>query len=157
MKLSELKQHLNQISKLNFIQPNGNFIPSHFHITEAGLTTKNFIDCGGTLRTEKTISFQLWTANDLEHRLDPQKLLKIIDLAEPLFENADLEVEVEYQMETVGRFGLDFDGMNFMLTSKQTNCLAEDQCGIPQEKLKVNLSQLSKSQNSSCTPGGGCC
>ena len=47
--------------------------------------------------------------------------------------------------------------MNFMITSKQTNCLAEDQCGIPQEKLKVNLSQLSKSQNSSCTPGGGCC
>jgi hypothetical protein len=31
--------------------------------------------------------------------LEPQKLLKIIDLAEPLFENADLEVELEYQME----------------------------------------------------------
>lgn len=156
MKLSELKHYLNEISKLNFIQPNGNFIPSHFHITEAGLTTKNFIDCGGTIRTEKTISFQLWTANDLDHRLEPKKLLKIIDLAEPLFESADLEVEVEYQMETIGRFGLDFDGISFILISKKTNCLAEDQCGIPQEKLKVNLSDLSKSK-SSCTPGSGCC
>lgn len=156
MKLSELKLYLNKLSKLNFIQPNGNFIPSHFHITEAGLTTKNFIDCGGTIRTEKTISFQLWTANDLEHRLEPQKLLKIINLAEPLFENEDLEVEVEYQMETIGRFGLDFDGINFILISKQTNCLAEDQCGIPQEKLNLNLSDLSKSK-SSCTPGSGCC
>lgn len=156
MKLSVLKLCLHKLSELNFIQPNGNFIPSHFHITEAGLTTKNFIDCGGTLRTEKTVSFQLWTANDFEHRLEPQKLLKIIDLAEPLFENEDLEVEVEYQMETIGRFGLDFDGINFLLISKQTNCLAQDQCGIPHEKLKVSLSDLSKSK-SSCTPGSGCC
>lgn len=157
MKLSKFIKHLNQISTLNFIQPNGNFIPNHFHITQACLTTKNFIDCGGTLRMQKTIDFQIWVANDFEHRLEPQKLLKIIDLAKPLFENADLEVEIEYQMETIGRFGLDFDGMNFILTTKQTDCLAQDKCGIPQEKLKVNLSNPSKINPSSCTPGSGCC
>ena len=137
MKLSELKQHLNQISKLNFIDPNGNFIPSHFHITEAGLTTKNFIDCGGTARTEKTISFQVWTANDLDHRLEPKKLKNIIAIAEPLFENQDLEIEIEFQTETISRFGLDFDGVNFLLTTKQTNCLAQDQCGINAERARL--------------------
>lgn len=157
MKLSQFKQHLAQVSTLNFVQPNGNLVPSHFHITEAGLTTKHFIDCGGTIRTEKTISFQVWTANDVDHRLEPQKLQKIIAASEPLFENQDLDIEVEFQTETISRFGVDFEGENFVLTTKQTNCLAMDQCGIPQEKPKVKLSELMTIQTSTCTPGGGCC
>lgn len=43
--------------------------PAHFHITEMGLVTKNFIDCGNTIREEKLITFQVWYAGDLEHRL----------------------------------------------------------------------------------------
>lgn len=157
MKLSAFKQHLDQVSQLNFVQPNGHFVPRHFHITEAGLTTKHFIDCGGTVRTEKTISFQVWTANDFEHRLEPQKLKKIIAIAEPLFGNEDLDIEMEYQTETISRFGLDFDGHKFLMTAKQTDCLAKDHCGIPPEKLKRNLSDLQTTQSSCYTPGGGCC
>jgi hypothetical protein len=154
MKLSQFKQLLDTVSQLNFVQPNGSFVPRHFHITEAGLTTKHFIDCGGTVRTEKTISFQVWTAKDFDHRLEPQKLKKIIAIAQPLFGNGDLDIEIEYQSETISRYGLDFDGNNFLLTTKQTDCLAKDHCGIPTEKLKVNLSDL---QTTCCTPGGGCC
>jgi hypothetical protein len=157
MKLSQFRHHLNKISQINFVQPNGNFIPRHFHITEVGLTTKHFIDCGGTVRTEKTISFQVWTANDFKHRLEPQKLKSIISIAEPLFRHEDLDIEIEYQTETISRFALDFDGNNFLLIAKQTNCLAKDQCGIPPEKTKVNLSNLQTTKASSCTPGGGCC
>lgn len=157
MKLSQFKQHLEEVSQLTIVLPNGHFVPSHFHITEAGLTTKHFIDCGGTVRTEKTISFQVWTANDIEHRLEPQKLKKIIAIAEPLFGNEDLDVEVEYQTVTISRYGLEFDGNNFLLTTKQTDCLAKDHCGIPPEKLKVQLSDLLTSRTSACTPGGGCC
>ena len=51
MKLSQFKQHLDTVSALNFVQPNGNFVPNHFHITEAGLTTKHFIDAGKRNRT----------------------------------------------------------------------------------------------------------
>jgi len=157
MKISQFKKYLDSISQINFIQPNGHFVPRHFHITEAGLTTKHFIDCGGTVRIEKTVSFQVWTANDFKHRLDPQKLKKIIGTAESLFGEEDLEIEIEYQTETISRFGLDFDGNNFLLTTKQTNCLAKDQCGILPEKAKVNLSDLQTSQNTCCTPGGSCC
>jgi hypothetical protein len=67
----------------------------------------------------------------------------------------DVEIEVEYQAETIGKFGLEFDGTNFVLTTKQTDCLAKDNCGIPVEKTKVELSSLESSN--SCTPGGGCC
>ena len=50
MKLSELKNKLSTVSNLTFVQPNGVFVPRHFHITEIGLVTKHFIDCGGTVR-----------------------------------------------------------------------------------------------------------
>lgn len=157
MKLSTFKQHLDNLSELNFVQPNGSFVPSHFHITEAGLTTKHFIDCGGTERTEKTISFQVWCANDYDHKLEPQKLKTIINISEPVFGEEDLEVEIEYQNESISRYGLDFDGHNFLLTAKQTNCLAKDHCGIPQEKPKLKLSELKTAQTSCCAPNSNCC
>ena len=60
MKLSTFKQHLDNLKAVNFVQTNGTFVPRHFHVTEAGLITKNFIDCGGTAREEKVINFQVW-------------------------------------------------------------------------------------------------
>src|SRR5690606_3427982 len=130
------------------------FVPEHFHITEIGMVTKHFIDCGGTIRNEKAVNFQLWNANDFEHRLKPAKLLNIIKLSEEKLGMEDAEIEVEYQSETIGKYDLDFNGNQFVLKSKTTACLAEDACGIPTEKQKVNLSVLN---NVSCTQGSGCC
>ncbi len=157
MKLSELKQHLHNLKAINFVQPNGTFVPRHFHITEAGLTSKHFVDCGGTIRTDKVVNFQVWTSVDFDHRLEPNKLLKIISIYEKNFGTDDLEIEVEYQTETVGRYGLEIKGENFLLTPKHTDCLASDHCGIPQEKQKLALAELETSNNSCCSPGGGCC
>ena len=69
----------------------------------------------------------------------------------------DAEIEVEYQSDTIGKYNLAFDGENFLLQSKQTNCLASDKCGIPPEKLKVNLVDLGAKEQACCTPGSGCC
>ena|SRR5690554_1547879 len=155
MKLSEIKVQLRQLESIAFQLPDGELVPSHFHVTEIGKVTKHFIDCGGTLRNEEVVNFQLWSANDYNHRLHPEKLLNIIQLSERVLGIEDLEIEVEYQAETIGKFGLDFDGKNFLLTQKQTDCLAKDQCGIPAEKPKLKLSELQTEP--SCTPGGGCC
>ncbi len=157
MKLSEFKNKLNGLDTVQFVQANGQSVPSHFHITEVGVTTKNFIDCGGTVREEKYVNFQLWEANDFDHRLAPSKLLNIISLSERAVGINDAEVEVEYQSETIGRYGVEFDGNKFVLLNKQTNCLAQDKCGIPTEKLKVNLKELQTSASNCCTPGSGCC
>lgn len=154
MKLSEVKSILNKVETIGFKLPNGELVPSHFHVTEVGKITKNFIDCGGTVRQEKVANFQLWNANDYDHRLHPEKLLSIIELSEKVLEIKDVDVEVEYQAETIGKFGLDFDGEYFLLTSKQTDCLAKDQCGIPEEKPKINMINVS---GPSCEPGSGCC
>jgi len=154
MKLSQVKSVLATLDNISFQLPNGTFVPGHFHVTEVGKITKNFIDCGGTVRTEEVANFQLWNANDYDHRLHPEKLLNIIQLSEDILKIEDLEIEVEYQAETIGKFGLDFDGKTFLLTSKKTDCLAKDKCGIP-EKPKVKLSDLNA--NSCCPPGGNCC
>lgn len=156
MKLSEIKTILSTAENVAFVLENGTYVPEHFHVTEVGLITKNFIDCGGTVRNETVVNFQLWNANDFEHRLKPKKLLDIITLSEKILGIGDFEIEVEYQTETIGKYDLDFNGKNFMLLHKQTACLAEDQCGIPQEKQKIKLSEINP-ESSCCAPGGSCC
>lgn len=155
MKLSQIKTHLENLTEVNFLLPSGTAVPAHFHVTEVGQVNKKFIDCGGTLRNESMISFQLWEAEDYDHRLGAAKLLDIIRLAERVLDLPDLEVEVEYQGDTIGRYGLEFAGSNFLLTARQTDCLAKDKCGIPAEKPKIRLSALA--QGPTCTPNSGCC
>jgi hypothetical protein len=155
MKLSEIKKHLASLKTIAFQLPNGELVPNHFHVTEVGKITKNFIDCGGTVRNEEVVNFQLWKADDYDHRLHPEKLVHIIELSEKTLNIPDLDIEVEYQGATIGKYGLDFDGTNFLLITKQTDCLAKDNCGIPEAKPKVKLSNI-QVQNS-CDPNSGCC
>jgi len=148
MKISDVKDKLSKLQSVKFILPDGKPIPNHFHVTEVGIVTKNYIDCGGTVRKDKIASFQLWTADDFDHRLAPQKLLDIINLSEVSLGLDNLDIEVEYQSDTIGKYGLDFDGTNFLLTKKQTDCLDKDRCGID---------ETISNKNSSCSPQIECC
>ncbi|MFY7861992.1 MAG: DUF6428 family protein [Chitinophagales bacterium] len=150
MKLSEVKSILPSLDNVVFQLENGTVIPEHFHVTEVGMIKKQFIDCGGVIREDRTINFQLWNANDTDHRLKPTKLLKIIQLSEEKLGLKDAEVEVEYQGRTIEKYNLGFNGDQFILLAKQTDCLAQDACGIPQD-------QLPETKKNTCTPGGGCC
>ena len=82
MTLKEFKKELvkqtNIVGDLLFEVDGGSIIPPYFHITEMGLKNKYFVDCGGTVRTESFITFQVWTAEDFNHRLAPTKLLELI-------------------------------------------------------------------------------
>ncbi|ASK29309.1 hypothetical protein CEY12_03960 [Chryseobacterium sp. T16E-39] len=157
MKLSEIKKILPTLENVEFQLENGNFVPEHFHVTEVGTTIKHFIDCGGVIRREKLVNFQLWNANDFEHRLKPGKLLNIIKLSEEKLGIEDHEIEVEYQSTTIGRYDLDFNGKIFILKNKSTACLAQESCGIPIEKQNLILSDLSSKSTISCNPQSGCC
>lgn len=155
MKLSEIKNHLATAEAVNFKLQDGTYVPEHFHVTEVGVVAKNFIDCGGNVRRENTANFQLWNADDHEHRLKPKKLLNIIALSERVLGMEDSEIEVEYQQGTVGKYGLDFDGKDFILIAKQTACLATDACGVPEPKSAFTI--INNAEGASCTPGGNCC
>ena len=148
MTLHQLKEQLQQQTTLAFELPNGSLVPNHFHVTEVGKVTKHFIDCGGVIRKEEVVNLQLWEADDYDHRLHPEKMLQILTLSEKAFNLQDLEIEVEYQGITIQKFGLDLKGNNFLLRQKETACLAQEACGVPEAKAEVA---------NSCAPGSGCC
>lgn len=149
MKISEVKEALATVEAVNFKLPDGSVLPPHFHVTEVGLVTKHFIDCGGTERKETVANFQLWEAGDYDHRLAPQKFLNILNLCKKVIGADDYKIEVEYQQSTIGKFGLNFDGNDFILTNKYSACLAQDACGIPDKPQEKGTS--------CCSPTSGCC
>lgn len=137
MKYQEFKKVLasNPDLGLQVVLPSGDFVPAHFHVTEVGKVTKEFIDCGGTKRETKTCVLQVWVAHDLDHRLTTTKLSKILGLSETLFGEEDLAVEFEYEDWDLSVFTLEAadttrDGLVLTLGAKHTACLAPDKCGV---------------------------
>lgn len=123
--------------------PDHTYVPKHFHITEVGIVTKRFMDCGGSPRSITHCSLQVWVANDKHHQLNSRKLMQIV--AKTLstlqtddagyFDLLNLPVEVEYEDGTFGCYSLDDieikeDSFVFYLGAKHTECLALDKCGV---------------------------
>ena len=152
MLLEEFKKILNNVQELKFELESGEVIAKHFHITEIGQVDKKFIDCGGTIRFEQKINFQLWIADDTSHRLLPKKIIEIINLFQEKIVMVNNEIEIEYQGDSIQKFGLKFDGEKFILTTKKTDCLAKDKCGTQEEKKKANQQSYNN-----CSSSAGCC
>lgn len=152
MKLSEFRAHLQKSPdhQLRFVLPDGGLIEAHAHITEVGRIEKSFIDCGGTIRRAKHCSLQAWVADDTDHRLLPGRLAGIIEKAQPILGEDDLDVELEYQDGLISQFPVQAastaDGsLFFHLGTKHTDCLAKELC-LPKEGA-----------GESCCAGSGCC
>lgn len=125
----------NETAALEFVLPGGLPVPDHFHVTEVGRVDRAFIDCGGTRRATSSCMLQLWTADDVSHRLKPTKLVRVMSLAAPLLQSDDLPVEVEYGKDVASQYSVDhfqsvFGKLRFVLVSKRTDCLAMDKCGV---------------------------
>ena len=125
---------------VHLMLPSGDFVPAHFHVTEVGRVRKDFIDCGGTVRSSSACVLQVWVADDKDHRLQASKLLDITKAAEALSIEDDLPVEIEYDSGVISQYpvvGAEHTscGLIFYLGGKHTACLAPQKCGV----------------------GGGCC
>jgi Family of unknown function (DUF6428) len=137
MKLNEFLVVLadNPSAAIHLMLPDGAFVPAHFHVTEVGRVHKDFIDCGGTVRSLTSCVLQVWVAEDTQHRLETAKLAKILTLAAPLFGTNDLPVEVEYEDSLVSQYPLVAvevtpAGLLLHLGSKHTACLAAERCDV---------------------------
>lgn len=131
---SLLKSHADH--ELRFVLPNGDPIPAHAHVTEAGRIDKTFIDCGGTVRRLANCVLQAWVADDIEHRLTPGKLAAVMAKAAEIFRDDDLDVEIEYEDRVISQYPVvsvtaSPDTLCFQLGSKHTDCLAKDFCLPP--------------------------
>jgi hypothetical protein len=85
MRISEIKE---QLTNLENHYVCWKFCSRTFSRNWSGIVTKNFIDCGGKVRNETVVNFQLWN-NDFEHRLKP----KFIALSEKILGIVDFEIE----------------------------------------------------------------
>ena len=122
-------------AKMHWMLPDKSFVPAHYHITEVGRVRKDFIDCGGTIRSAASCLLQIWVENDTDHRLETTKLAAIMEIAGPVLERDDLPVEVECEAGTisqypVGGFEVTPAGLLFYLGTKHTACLAPEKCGV---------------------------
>jgi hypothetical protein len=100
-----------------------------------GRVQKDFIDCGGTVRSTKACVLQVWVANDVDHRLETTKLAGIMEIAAPLLHSEELPVEVEYEQGVISQYpigGMEVtpSGLLFYLGTKHTACLAPEKCKV---------------------------
>lgn len=137
MNITELKSllELNPDKRLVFFLPDETTIPVHFHITEVGHVRKDFIDCGGTRRTSSACVLQAWVADDMDHLLTAGKLASILKLATSLLPSDELPVEIEFEAALISQFPIvsgqvTDEAIAFHLTTKHTDCLAKEKCGI---------------------------
>lgn len=139
LRLSALRNLLyaNPSAELLFQLPDGSVVPSHYHVTEVGRVRKDFVDCGGTVRSTDRCVLQLWVADDRDHRLAAGKLARIIESAKPILGDGDYAVEVEYDLgvitqSPIRRAEATPAGIVLQLEGKHTACLAPELCCPPQ-------------------------
>jgi len=143
MNLAQLKQHLTEQagSNVRFLLPDVQRVKAHAHVTEVARIDKQFVDCGGTFRTQSFCRMQTWVSDDFHHRLKAGTLLKILEKAVPFLKTDDIEVDIEHQLAFITQFPLDSvraDGSELVLTlaERRTECLAPDQCKRPPSILE---------------------
>ena len=141
MKLSEFRNRLakSPSTAIFIMLPDGAFVPAHFHVTEVGLVRKDFIDCGGTIRSSTACVLQVWVANDVDHRLDSSRILEILELAVPILKDDDPPVEIEYESRVISQYPLQQvettpSGLLLELGTRHTACLAPELCGTMESR-----------------------
>jgi hypothetical protein len=141
MKLSDLRAILEKHPNTHprFVLPDGDFIPSHAHVTEVGHVVKNFIDCGGVMGKSETVLLQTHVGQDTDHRLKTDRFAKILQLGERVLPHDQLEVEVEYDCCVVAQYPVSEvkpagEHLDLILGKRRTQCLAQERqkdAGVP--------------------------
>lgn len=142
---------------LRFVLPDGGQIAAHFHITEVGHVTKDFMDCGGTRRTSSACVLQTLVAHDVDHRLSSDKFADILRRTATVVPDDGLPVEIEYDQGTVEQYAVagavvEGGAIEFSLAAKHTACLAMDKCGL----AEPDAASVDNQPEAACDPAGNC-
>lgn len=143
-------------------------MPVQFHITEIGRVEKTFFDCGGTLRTRTTCQMQVWVGPDDNHRIQTDKMAKMLERCAEIVPDESLNLELEYEMESgfvsqfpVGGFEVSEHAVVLHLGVRHTECLAPELCIVPanvpaSKGLSLSLAPAESSNACGCGPAGCC-
>ena len=149
MKLHQFKTLLADNRDKQFLLqlPAGKAVPQSFHITEVGLISKTFIDCGGKVHSIQSCQLQAWIGPDVDHTIEAGKMADILEKAQAIIPNDFLDLEVEYEDEVISQYAVESaqvsdDAVTLLLATKHTDCLAKELCLVPA---------------GGCAPASGCC
>jgi hypothetical protein len=152
MKLHEFKALLEANRDKQFLLqlPNEKTVPQSFHITEVGLVTKTFIDCGGKVHSLQTCQLQAWIGPDVDHRIEAGKMADILKVSASIVPNDFLYLEIEYEDDIISQYPVaeavvTDEAVTLVLTTKHTDCLAKELCMVP------------STNGASCCGPAGCC
>jgi len=136
MNLREMNNVLENLceKQIKIKLPTGEYLSSHFHITECAYVKKEFMDCGGTSRSSAYLCLQTWVADDFTHAMTKTKLLSIANCHNNILHGA-LPIYFEVQRDTISLYKLkSLNLLEFIvvlnLENVHTDCLAKDKCGI---------------------------
>lgn len=155
MNFAEFCQALSGSSakSLEITIPGAGALAPHFHITEVGKVTKDFVDCGGVRRSETACVLQTLVAHDTEHRLSAPRLAGILSKTSTLGLADDLPVDIEIQGKSIETWRVasivgESDRMVIHVAPKRTACLAQDKCGL--DVLPIAAGGCCDSQSNCC-------
>jgi hypothetical protein len=165
MKTKELLSVLekNQGKALLFKYAPNLLVGANYHITEVKHMKIDSVDCGGRTDTWNETIIQLWESpKELGKRdfMKVEKAMEILNLVGTIKPyDVESEVKIEYSnaaFNTAQLYIQDVeikkDSITFKLNIEETQCKANDICGIPKTEEKVL-----ETQSSSCDPESNCC
>ena len=157
--LTLLAKH--QDKSLLFEYAPNQIVPANYHITEVKHVTIDSVDCGAKTDAWKETVIQLWESPSEIGKTEFMSSFKALGILKKVGTMKsyilDAEVKLEYGnslFHIAQLFVNDFDIKNnnliIKLAVEKTDCKAKEECGVP-ETIGVETDE------SSCTPGGGCC
>ena len=164
MNLNEFKTLLeaNRDKAFRLQLPDESAVPISFHITEVALMNKTFIDCGGTLRENRTCQLQAWVGPDDDHRIAAGKMADILRLAAKFLPDEDLPLQIEYEDATISQYPvagalLDDEAVTLQLTIRHTACLAPELCMVSAASSSPSIALTMTASNACGCGPSGCC
>lgn len=153
----------NKNKNLKFEYKPNSFVGANYHITEVKHIRIDSVDCGANSDNWNETVIQLWESpqeHDKEEYMSAFKALGILNKVGKIKAyDLDSEVKFEYSnphFHTAQMFINSYEVYGTDLIIKlgvyKTDCKAKEDCGIPVEAALVE-----SSEESCCSPGGGCC
>lgn len=162
MTLSQFKTLLqeNRDKGFRLVLPDQNAVPISFHITEVAFVQKTFIDCGGTMRENRSCQLQAWVGPDEDHRIAAGKMADVLGRAAGFLPAEDLELEIEYESGVISQYPVaeavvNDEFVTLHLTTKHTACLAPELCIVPAPKSGA-IPLTMATNGCGCGPAGCC-
>ncbi|MFD2828080.1 DUF6428 family protein [Leeuwenhoekiella polynyae] len=150
---SEFKKLLTTSYKIGFELPNGKLVPSHFTITGIGEQITNSIDLNEKFQKQRYLVLQLKPFGNFNHRLHPEKLLHLLELAEQSFDIGTLTILIAYEAESTIFYKLEASEKYFKLLPDIDKAKIDEK----QTLTHKQTTPLMDAASDSCIPGNGCC